>query len=118
MGKLTTHVLDTARGIPAAGVAFSLYRYDAGWASSRHLVAEGRTNKDGRADAPLLDETTLSAGNYCLEFDVEAYLVRNGGEPPTFLGIVPINFRVTDVQRHYHLPLLLSPFGYTTYRGS
>ena len=106
---LTTHVLDTARGRPAAGVAVELARLDAGGA--RRVVAEARTNADGRTDAPLL--TALEAGLYELVFDVGAYF---GGEG--FLDRVPVRFRITDPDAHYHVPLLASPWAYSTYRGS
>lgn len=114
MGKLTTHVLDTTHGRPAAGVAVRLY--DGGGA----LLRETRTNADGRCDAPLLEGDALRAGCYRLEFDIGAYF-RARGVPlpaPPFLGVVPIAFGVSDSGAHYHVPLLVSPFGYSTYRGS
>jgi len=106
---LTTHVLDTARGRPAAGVPVTLARLteDGG----RELLAEARTNADGRTDAPLLP--TLAPGRYELVFDVREHL---GGEG--FLELVPVRFRVDDPDAHYHVPLLVSPWAYSTYRGS
>jgi 5-hydroxyisourate hydrolase len=109
MGRLTTHVLDTASGRPAAGVRYELFALD----GARRRVAEGRTNADGRADAPLLEGTALAAGRYELVFQVGAYF----GRAP-FLDEVPVRFVVADAGQHYHVPLLVSPWSYTTYRGS
>jgi 5-hydroxyisourate hydrolase len=110
-GRLTTHVLDTAAGRPAAGLQLDLYRL-AGEART-HL---GRfvTNADGRCDAPLLEGAALAAGEYELVFAVADWR----GAMPGFYDAVPIRFRITDPDAHYHVPLLLSPFGYATYRGS
>lgn len=116
-GHLSTHVLDTAAGRPAAGIRYRLYAIDAG---ERRLVAEGETNKDGRAAAPLLTPATIRPGPYSLEYDVADYHRRSGvgvTDPP-FLDIVTLRFSVSALDQHYHVPLLLSPFGYTTYRGS
>lgn len=116
MGRLTTHVLDTARGLPAAGMTIQLYSL----ASGRTLVTTVVTNKDGRCDGPLLEGTALVAGPYELVFAVADYFRAAGlkvNEPP-FLGEVPIRFAVSDPAAHYHVPLLVSPYGYTTYRGS
>ena len=110
MGRLTTHVLDTANGRPAVGLRLSLCRVDGG---ERRAVIECTTNADGRCDAPLLDGEALAAGEYELVFQVGAYF----GEA-AFLDEVPVRFRVADPAQHYHVPLLVSPFGYTTYRGS
>ncbi len=103
-GALTTHVLDTARGVPAAGIPVTLRR-------GGRVVAEAVTNAQGRTDAPLL--ARLEAGAYELTFAVAAYLGGVG-----FLDEVPIRFRVDDPGAHLHVPLLLSPWSYTTYRGS
>ncbi len=114
MGRLTTHVLDTSHGRPAAGIVVRLYD------GNGALLRETRTNADGRCDAPLLEGETLRVGRYRLEFEVGAYFRARGtrlSEPP-FLDLVPIVFAVADADAHYHVPLLVSPFGYTTYRGS
>ena len=116
MGKLTTHVLDTAHGCPAAGVQIALYRLTA----QRVLISQARTNDDGRCDAPLLDSGEIVPGQYELEFHVGAYFSARGidlGEP-AFLDQVPIRFGIARASQHYHVPLLISPFGYSTYRGS
>ena len=115
MGRLTTHVLDTAHGCAGAGIAVRLYADD-----SRVPLVETRTNADGRCDAPLLEGPALRAGTYVLEFEAGAYFRARGiklAEPP-FLDIVRIAFGVADAQAHYHVPLLVSPYGYSTYRGS
>ncbi len=116
MGRLTTHVLDTARGLPAAGLVIELF----GLADGHRLLARVTTNKDGRCDAPLLEGAALVTGSYELVFAVGAYFRAAGiamTEPP-FLDAVPVRFQVADPALHYHVPLLVSPFGYTTYRGS
>lgn len=111
MSGLTTHVLDTARGVPAAGLAVRLEREQAeGWT----VVAEAATDADGRA-APLPDGA-LRAGRHRLVFATGPYFDRNG-----LVGFYPevrVDFEVRDADRHHHVPLLLSPFGYSTYRGS
>ena len=116
MGRLTTHVLDTARGRPAAGLALSLYRGDEQGARLTQAV----TNADGRCDGPLLEGEKMQAGVYELVFEAGAYFDQNGfGLPkPKFLDQVVIRFGIADPAGHYHVPLLLSPFGYSTYRGS
>lgn len=116
-GYLTTHVLDTARGIPAEGIPVELYRFDG---ASSELIAETVTNDDGRTDAPILDKSAFETGIYELIFKVGAYLRATGqaGEEPLFLEDVPIRFGMADPAAHYHVPLLLSPYGYSTYRGS
>lgn len=114
-GKLTTHVLDTARGKPAAGVKIMLYRVTG---NSHKKIAETVTNADGRTDAPML--TPLTAGTYELVFCAGDYLRATGqatGEV-LFLNEIPIRFGVPDPDAHYHVPLLISPFAYSTYRGS
>lgn len=116
-GWLTTHVLDTARGLPAAGLRIALYRLGAG---GRALIAEVTTNGDGRSDAPLLKGEAFRAGSYELVFHAGAYLRASGqvtGEV-LFLDEIPIRFGISDEGAHYHVPLLLSGFGYSTYRGS
>ncbi len=116
-GKLTTHVLDTARGMPAAGVPWLLYRVSG---NSHRKIGEGVTNVAGRTDAPLLEGKTFTVGTYELIFSAGTYLRATGqaGEGVLFLEEVPIRFGISDEAAHYHVPLLLSPFGYSTYRGS
>ena len=116
-GYLTTHVLDTARGMPAAGIRIALYRV-AG--NAHHKIAEAETNDDGRTDAPILPEGKLETGRYELIFFCGGYLEAHGLNPSEikFLDQVPIRFGIDDADAHYHVPLLLSPFGYSTYRGS
>ena len=117
MGKLTTHVLDTANGCPAAGMAVALYRLGEG---QPVLIERVTLNQDGRADGPLLDGAAFAAGKYRLVFGVAAYFRALGvklDEPP-FLDEVPLDFGLADVGSHYHVPLLASPFAYSTYRGS
>ena len=115
-GYLTTHVLDTARGRPADGLRIALYRV-AG--AGRVKIAEAVTNADGRTDAPILPEGAFATGVYELVFFAGDYLdrVEAPGGSPRFLDEVPIRFGM-DEAAHYHVPLLLSPFGYSTYRGS
>lgn len=117
MGRLTTHVLDTASGTPAAGMAVELSVLEGAlWKPLKSL----RTNADGRTDAPLLEGGALQQGQYRLVFDVAAYYRDLGTklpEPP-FLDRVPLRFGIADPALHYHVPLLCSPWGYTTYRGS
>jgi 5-hydroxyisourate hydrolase len=116
MGRLTTHVLDTATGKPAAGLSIELYRI--GKQEERLMVA--RTNADGRIDRPLLEGAALVAGVYELRFHAGDYLRAAGASlpDPAFLDVVPIRFGVAEPAGHYHVPLLLSPYGYATYRGS
>ena len=115
MGKLTTHVLDTASGIPAAGVDIRLYALG----GSRELKAAAVTNDDGRSEQPLLADEVFVTGDYELEFDVGDYFRRRGAEldDPAFLNTVVIRFAVREGE-HYHVPLLVSPWSYSTYRGS
>jgi 5-hydroxyisourate hydrolase len=117
MAGLSTHVLDTARGRPAAGVKIALYRISG---QSHRKVAETVTNSDGRTDAPLLAGDALKEGSYELVFHAGDYLRASGqaGDGTLFLDQIPIRFGVPDAAAHYHVPLLLSPFGYSTYRGS
>ena len=116
-GRLTTHVLDTSRGVPAAGLAIVLQRKEAGGYIE---VTSVRTNSDGRVDTPLLDGDTMEAGHYRLIFSAGAYFRDPGTELPEypFLDDVVIDFGISDPDQHYHVPLLLSPYGYSTYRGS
>ncbi len=117
MGKLTTHVLDTMHGCPAAGMAVSLYRVNAAGAVQ---IKSLKLNADGRADAPLLDDDVLVPGRYRLVFNVAAYFRDRGVSlpEPAFLSEVPIEFGIADAKAHYHVPLLCSPWAYSTYRGS
>ena len=108
--RLTTHVLDTAKGCPAEGLAVTLYRIDG---ERRRKVGEAVTNSDGRTDAPMLEGTAAEHGVYELVFAAAGYL----GEAARFLGDVPVRFTLGE-DAHHHVPLLLSPYGYSTYRGS
>jgi 5-hydroxyisourate hydrolase len=113
MGRITTHVLDTAAGKPAAGLRVVLRNRDG------DVLAEAVTNSDGRADKPLLDGAAFRAGVYEISFHVGDYFRAAGvtlPEPP-FLDVVPVRFGVAQ-DAHYHVPLLVSPFAYSTYRGS
>ena len=110
MGRLTTHVLDTAQGKPGAGIAVELYRLENEIGT---LVAKATTNRDGRTDAPLLEGRDFRTGTYQLVFHVGAYFGAR-----EFLDAVPIRFTIADAAAHYHVPLLCSPWSYTTYRGS
>lgn len=116
MGRLTTHVLDVARGRPAAGLAVTLYTAD----GTRQKLAAAETNADGRCDAPLLEGDGFRPGPYELVFEAGRYFDRLGLDlpEPKFLDQVVIRFGIADVDQHYHVPLLISPFGYSTYRGS
>jgi 5-hydroxyisourate hydrolase len=121
-GSLTTHVLDLARGCPAADVRVELWRLDASGGSRTCLVAT-HTNADGRTDGPLLAGADFTAGGYELLFDVGEYFARQEAATATkaalsFLGQVPVRFHVADPAAHYHVPLLVTPWGYSTYRGS
>ena len=119
MGRLTTHVLDTMAGAPAAGLAIELWEVRKPGEDPRRLAAVV-TNSDGRADSPLLEGEALVAGRYELRFQAGAYLrSRHGIEAdPLFLDEVPVRFGIADPAQHYHVPLLLSAYGYSTYRGS
>lgn len=123
-GYLTTHVLDTARGAPAAGLRIELWRLSG---DRREALADVTTNADGRTDAPILPRESFATGTYELVFHAGDYLRATGqagpegagteGAGPLFLDTVPIRFGMAEAA-HYHVPLLLSPFGYSTYRGS
>jgi len=114
---LSTHVLDTMHGCPAAGMAVALYVTQG---DSATLVRRYRLNADGRTDTPLFDAASLEAGTYRLSFDVAAYFADRGVAlpQPNFLHVVSLDFGVADVTQHYHVPLLVSPWSYSTYRGS
>jgi 5-hydroxyisourate hydrolase len=117
MGRLSTHVLDTARGIPAAGVRIELSRRVAdGWRPLKSIL----TNADGRTDEPLLAGDALVPGTYLLRFHIGDYFRRAGimVPEPAFIDQVPLEFGVADAGGHYHVPLLASPWSYSTYRGS
>ncbi len=116
MGRLTTHVLDTSLGRPAAGVRVELERID----GERIKVADTLTNADGRVDRPLLEGEALVAGIYELRFHAGEYFRGRGLllPNPAFLDLVVIRFGITAPDEHYHVPLLISPYAYSTYRGS
>ena len=120
-GRITTHVLDTSKGVPAAGVRIELYilKRD-GEQEIKIKVAESVTNADGRLDAPLLDGGKLELAIYELQFHVESYYAQRSLEElgQALWTIVPIRFAVSDASSHYHIPLLIAPGGYSTYRGS
>lgn len=114
MGKLTTHILDTAHGCPAAGVAIRLFD------GADNLLATATTNSDGRVDRPLLEGDSMRSGPYRLEFAAGAYFRARGvklGDVP-FLDLISIHFGIDQADAHYHVPLLVSPYAYSTYRGS
>lgn len=118
-GRLTTHVLDTVHGKPAAGVRIELWQIEPS-GGDRTLLATTITNMDGRTDIPLLADVALQAGVYELVFAVGAYFGQSMPELPNppFLDQVPIRFGIADPSAHYHVPLLVSPWAYSTYRGS
>lgn len=115
-GRLTTHVLDTATGKPAAGLVITLFRIEG---EARTMIKSATTNTDGRCDAPLLVGDEFAAGEYELVFRAGDYLRASGVKlpDPAFLDVVPIRFGMAEAA-HYHVPLLISPYGYSTYRGS
>lgn len=118
MGRLTTHVLDTSSGLPAADLEFSLWKLAAD--GSRHRVSTHRTNADGRVDRPILEGDTFLPGTYELIFSVGDYFRRRGlvlSEPP-FLDEIPLRFGIAEGAGHLHVPLLVAPYAYSTYRGS
>ena len=116
-GRLSTHVLDTANGCPAHGMQIELWSLDS---SEPRLLKKVRTNSDGRTDQPLLTADEIRAGHYELVFNVGDYFATNGAALPKipFLERVPVRFGVADVNAAYHVPLLVSPWAYSTYRGS
>jgi 5-hydroxyisourate hydrolase len=113
MGKLTTHVLDTATGAPAQGMTIEVFH-------EGNFLRSVTTNSDGRIDGAVLEGETLAVGTYELRFHAGDYLRRTVSnlKEPLFLDVIPICFGIADASQHYHVPLLLSPFGYSTYRGS
>ncbi len=115
MGRLTTHILDTARGGPAAGVEIRLFALG----DMRRMLAHATTNADGRSEKPLLENEAMQTGSYELEFDVGEYFANSGAAvaDPAFLDTVVIRFSLRD-DEDYHVPLLVSPWSYSTYRGS
>jgi 5-hydroxyisourate hydrolase len=119
MGKLTTHVLDTAHGCPAANLTVELWSVEVK-SADKHLLKTIQTNADGRTDAPLLAEAELTIGVYELVFSVGAYFAQFSEEIPNppFLDRIPLQFGIADPAAHYHVPLLVSPWSYSTYRGS
>jgi len=116
-GFLTTHVLDTARGLPAQGLKIELFRIEG---QDRIHLRSLVTNDDGRTDSHILPAGEFTSGIYELVFHAGDYLHASGqaGAAPLFLDMVPIRFGISEPDSHYHVPLLLSPFGYSTYRGS
>jgi hydroxyisourate hydrolase len=122
-GRLTTHVLDTARGRPAAGVAIELVLLElvgGGSGPADGTVARAVTNADGRTDAPLIPPGALVAAVYELRFAVGAYFAAGSSvvASPPFLDVIPVRFAIADPDADYHVPLLVSPWAYSTYRGS
>jgi len=118
MGHLSTHVLDTMHGCPAAGMKVTLQRMDGAQTATLKVVV---LNQDGRSDGgPLLDADSMVVGHYRLLFEVGAYFQARGIAlpEPAFIDAVPVDFGIADVQGHYHVPLLVSPWTYSTYRGS
>jgi 5-hydroxyisourate hydrolase len=113
MGRLTTHVLDTSLGRPAAGLRIELF-------AGETLLKDTVTNSDGRTGEPLIEGAAFETGIYELRFHAGDYLKMHGvaGVAPPFLDVIPIRFGIADPAQHYHVPLLLSPYGYSTYRGS
>lgn len=117
MAKLTTHILDTAHGTPAAGVAIALYRCEAG---GRRLLARHTSNLDGRCDTPLLEGEAMQVASYELDFAMADYFAALGIvlPAPRFVDVVTLRFGISDALVNYHVPLLVSPYSYSTYRGS
>lgn len=116
-GRLTTHVLDTANGVPAAGMQID---FSVREGEQYRLIRTIRTNVDGRADEPLLKGAAMAVGRYRLMFHVGEYFTKAGAKlaDPPFLDEVPLDFAIADSAAHYHVPLLISPWSYSTYRGS
>lgn len=117
--SLSTHVLNAANGVPAEGVKIELYSIDAE-GNRANLIKEVETNDDGRVDQPLLSADETKTGTYELIFHIGDYF-RNRGEKlpePAFIDVVPLRFGIADASKHYHVPLLASPWTYSTYRGS
>lgn len=127
MGRLTTHILDTMHGRPAAGVEIELYRLGSHIDLKRLVshaelvhIASARTNADGRTDQPLLSGEAFVPGTYELVFHIGDYFRSHAAHlpEPVFLDLVPIRFGLAEANGHYHVPLLVSPWAYSTYRGS
>lgn len=118
MGRLSTHILDVTVGKPAEGVALELHELaeDGGW----RLLRQTATNRDGRTDAPLLAGAEFRTGTYMLTFHVGPHFQKTATEPARrpFLDVIPLRFFVSEPEAHYHVPLLVSPWSYSTYRGS
>jgi 5-hydroxyisourate hydrolase len=117
MGKLSTHVLDTAQGKPGAGVAVELYAVEGG---QRRLIRSERTNADGRCDTPLLEGDAMRTGNYELVFAAGDYFAAQGVAlaEPRFIDRVTVAFGIASTDQNYHVPLVVTPWSYSTYRGS
>ncbi len=118
MAGLTTHVLDLARGLPAEGLRVELYEFGEG--GERRLATDVATNADGRTDTPLIGADGARTGRFELVFHAGDYFRRQGvktADPP-FLDVIPLRFAIADPKAHYHVPLLVSPWSYSTYRGS
>ncbi|WP_313202115.1 hydroxyisourate hydrolase [Pseudomonas sp.] len=117
MGRLTTHVLDAAHGCPGSSIKVELYRVEG---QQLELVNTALTNSDGRVDAPLLQGDDYRTGVYQLQFSAGAYYRARGVQLPdtAFLDVVVLRFGIDENQEHYHVPLLISPYSYSTYRGS
>ncbi len=118
MGRLSTHVLDIVRGKPAEGVAVELFRLEPSGLAQR--IAATKTNADGRTDPPLLSGESFALGVYELRFEIGAYFLGQGAAAsrPPFLDVVPLRFTISEPDGRYHVPLLCSPWSYSTYRGS
>ncbi len=119
-GKLTTHVLDTAHGCPGKGITIALWKLDHNSnLDSKTLLKTTETNSDGRTDLPLLEPKEMKQGIYELVFTIGDYFAKYSAySEPLFLDEIPIRFGINDVEAHYHVPLLVSPWSYSTYRGS
>ena len=117
MGFVTTHVLDTANGIPAAGMKLELWEHTP---DGPIFLLEGTTNADGRMDNPILNAEQMRQGQFELRFHAGDYFRAKGTSlaEPAFLDVIPIAFGIADAGSHYHVPLLVSPYSYSTYRGS
>lgn len=117
MAKLSTHVLDTANGVPAQGIKLEFFRVEG---TEHQLIKTLLTNADGRTDELLLDANDIEVGEYVIVFHVGDYFSKITGEStePAFLNRIPINFGIFDADANYHVPLLVSPWSYSTYRGS
>lgn len=120
MGRLTTHILDTVGGCPAPNVKIDLYLVTPEDPNSLSLLCSATTNQDGRTDAPLLADDAFKSGIYQLVFHMGDYFIEAGlgAADPLFLDDIPIRFGISDADQHYHVPLLASPYSFSTYRGS